>query len=155
MITGKIRLYEEPVKYKSYQGNWSNMHGFGGMYDDEGYWSGNSKLTAEEQETAILLAINSATILGYIQGARVKRRAGFGTLGTIIHIHRSYTMAYNHSSGQIEPFKVAWDAGPHSAGGTYDYCIDDLILLEEAKNLPVLLIPEKKETPNENVLHLC
>jgi hypothetical protein len=159
MITGKIQLYEEPVRYTppttTYH-NYRNYGGFGGMYQDDSNdtWNTNSKLSADEQEKAVLLAASAGTMLGFTQGARVKRAAGFGKHGTIIHIHRSYTMAYNHSSGLIEPFKVQWDAEQYSSGGTYDYSMDDLVLVEEAKQLPVLL-QGNKEQQNESIPDLC
>jgi hypothetical protein len=150
MITGKIILYEEPKKYQYTNTYWNHYD----MYGDSGY--NRNLLTAEQQEAAILNALNEATKAGFVLGARVKRKSDFGAPGTIIHIQRTYTMAYNYSTDCLEPLKVMWDKGKWAESSTYDYSADDLILYkEESKNLPVLLQTEKKGETYETLHHFC
>lgn len=154
MITGKIKKYDEPVKYNSYRGG-----AFGGDYED---WNGmhvgmggscrTSAPSYSDQPRILEEAVDVARMLGFTLGARVKRRNGIDNLGTIIHIHQYFQQAWNYTTGELEPFKVQWDTKSATTGGAYDYGIQDIELVEPVK---VVETTEKKDDFHEGILHLC
>ena len=106
------------------------------------------------KDEILLKKINKGTLAGLILGARVRRKNGIETLGTITHIHRTYAMAWNYTSKQIEPFKVTWDRINNYGGGSFDYRPEDLVVVPVEKHLPILL-DQTKGKNNETILHLC
>lgn len=154
MITGSIKTHKEPEKYRAPAHNksaWDWMYG-NDYYDDY------SSTAWKAKEEALLKEINAGTLRGLITGARVQRTSGTPGVGTIIHIHRTFTMAYNESTKEIEPFKVVWDKTTPMGGGSFDYCADDIKTAEElppGKKLPALFEQKKDQYTNETNLHLC
>lgn len=149
MITGSIKLYEEPEKVTKYRNdNW------GWMYED---WSENTSTEYwKNLDTRLCACLNEGTLQGLKLGARVKRASGNPGEGTITHIHRTHTMAWNETNRQLEPFKVTWDKSIGSAsGGTFDYCADDLVVLEPKKDVPALFILPQLGVDNETIPGLC
>lgn len=134
MITGSIKTHKEPEKFNHNYTGWGNNF-YEEMYD--GYLSNHDW---KEKENRLFACVNAATIRGLVVGARVKRASGTPGFGTIIHIHRTYTMALNTKDGTLEPLKVTWDkTNPHN-GGTFDYNPDALVL---AKELPAIFKQDK------------
>lgn len=152
MISGTIRLHEEPVR--SYQSNYRRGQD---AYNDM-YGSMYQTRTPLYKDQAPILeeAIKVAASMGFILGARVKRKSGNGNAGTITHIHPTFTMAWNYSTGELEPFKVTWDGNHGNNNGTFDYGIQDLVL-EDEKQQPLIfqaLQQQLKEEHNETLLNL-
>lgn len=139
MIVGSIKTYEEPVKYKPHQyhgdfSEWENYAGFGMRQKTPSY---------SEQPAIIQEAVEIAASLGFVLGARVKRRNGIENLGTITHIHEFFNQAWNFSTGELEPIKVTWDNKAGNTSGTFDYSIADLELVSSPK--PMLALVKKDE----------
>ena len=157
MITGSIKTHKEPEKYQtppSKADNWD------WMYENQykNYQSDYSTAAWKRKDDLLLKEINTGTLKGLIIGARVQRSSGTPGVGTLTHIHRTYTMAYNESTQEIEPFKVVWDKTTPMGGGSFDYCSDDLKTAEETppgKKLPALFEQKRDIITNENNLHLC
>lgn len=152
MITGKILTYPEPEKVKTFKGN---SRSWSWMYDYDGYdWQEPYNSEAwKAKDNALMLCVNAGTLKGLVVGARVKRASGSPGLGTIVHIHRTHTMAYNDSKQELEPFKVTWDKMSPQGGGTWDYTLDDIEVVDT--NLPVLFQKLTKEQVDETLSHLC
>jgi len=148
VISGKIKTYEEPRKYQSYNFYDNDSHEWG---DFGGIGFRQKTPTYSEQPKLIQEAIEIAATLGFIVGARVKRRNGIENLGTITHIHESFTQAWNYSTGELEPIKVTWDNKAGATGGAYDYSIADLELVIPSK-LPALFL--KKDEFHEGLPNL-
>lgn len=145
MISGSIKTHEEPKKITTtYSSNDDDWHTYGG------YSIQRSPPKFSEWSEILEDAVNCAKQIGFIVGARVKRLNGIGTLGTIIHIHDTFSKAWNFSTGELEPFRVQWDTANRTPGGTFDYGIQDLELVESA---PVINIITKEST-HENLSNL-
>jgi len=88
MIIGKITTYKEPEKYKYQQRNYHWMSEW------EGYDEINTPQNWQEKDNEVLALVNTGTLRGLIQGARVKRSGPLAIqgLGTITHVHRSHGM---------------------------------------------------------------
>lgn len=134
MISGSIKIHEEPEKAKkttAYSQAWDYMYE---NWDKDAY--ALSSRNWQELDNELQKHINAGTIKGLIIGARVKRISGTPGIGTITRIHRTHTMAWNHTNHELEPFTVTWDkTNPHN-GGTFDYSAEDI---EVAKELPSVL----------------
>ena len=147
MITGSIKTHDEPEKTP--KSTFKQPGGWGWMYESE--WDQNDYAQQwRANDDALLKELNKGTLAGLVIGARVKRAGGNPGTGTVTHIHRTHTMAYNATNGEIEPFKVTWDKTGNYTGGSFDYCADDLVVLDK-ENLPTII----KEIKNETVSHLC
>lgn len=146
MISGKITTHPEPTKFKGYNYSYNEED----TYPCEEYTTYGIDHWKIKDE-ALTTYLNDATMKGFIQGARVVRSSGTPGAGTITHIHRTHTMAWNHVNKELEPFKVTWDKTSIHTGGTFDYCVEDLKLLEPA---PITNYPVKR-THNETVPNLC
>ena len=156
MITGSIKTHKEPQKYRNHSSTSSSDSGWNWMYEQkyEDYSMTGWKLKDE----ALLKELNAGTLKGLVMGARVQRTSGTPGLGTITHIHRTFTMAFNESTKEIEPFKVVWDKTTPMGGGSFDYCADDIKVADElppGKRLPALFELKKDQYTNETNLHLC
>ena len=126
MISGSIRTYEEPVKYVA------PAYSFGYMGGDDSYCQAPPY---HKQHGVLESALAIGKQLGFIVGAKVKRRSGSQTVGEITNVHTIFSQAWNYTVGELEPYKVKWDNG-----NVFDYGMADLIL-------------EQKET-YENVSNL-
>ncbi len=150
MITGRINPHEEPAKYQTYQGNDDDWNGMGYQTG----WQHRPQTPLYAEQPGILKeAVDIAAKLGFTLGARVKRKNGIDNLGTITHIHQWFSQAWNYTNGELEPFKVTWDNRSGQSGGAFDYGIQDLELVEAAKE--VVIVNEKKDDFHEGILHLC
>lgn len=153
MITGSIKTHKEPEKYRAPA---HNKSAWGWMYEQE--YEDYSMTGWKLKDEALLKELNAGTLKGLIMGARVQRTSGTPGVGTITHIHRTFTMAFNKSTKEIEPFKVVWDKTTPMGGGSFDYCADDIKTAEElppGKRLPALFEQKKDFYTNESTLHLC
>jgi len=149
MITGSIKKYEEPAKYNTYQGMLDGDEGWQYMYQG---MSNRYQAPPHAKQAEILQeAVDTARLLGFHVGARVKRRNGIDNLGTIIHIHQFFSQAFNYSTGELEPFKVQWDTKQGTTGGAFDYGIQDLDVVEPEK---VVIDLTKKDEFHEGLPHL-
>lgn len=156
MISGSIKTHKEPEKYRAPTRNnsWEWMY----ENDYDNYGAAFSPAAWKAKDEALLRELNAGTLKGLVVGARVQRVSGTPGLGTITHIHRTFTMAFNSSTKEIEPFKVVWDKTTPHGGGSFDYCADDIKTAEElppGKRLPALFEQKKDFYTNESTLHLC
>jgi len=154
VITGSIKTHDEPVKYKKTTPHWVSEWD---QYDLDRHSYHVEPINWKVLDDALFTTINRGTLKGLIHGARVRRSGLYSTkgLGTITHIHRTHTLAYNYSKKTLEPFKVTWDNIPGTTvGGTFDYSPEGIETVEENKHLPILLV-QTKDNNNENHLHLC
>lgn len=153
MISGTIRLHEEPVN--SYQSNFRRgQDTYNDMYGS--IYRTNTPLY-KDQAPIIEEALKIGQELGFVLGARVKRKSGNGNVGTITHVHSSFSQAWNYSSGELEPFKVTWDGVNGTMNGTFDYGMQDLVL-EDEKQQPLIFLAlqqQLKEEQDETLLNLC
>ncbi len=148
MISGRIIIYKEPLKYKKQgysQGYWP------GSEDCEDYawsrWNSKQKYT-QIMDTTLKSIINKAVNDGFIIGSRVKRANGNPGLGTIITILDRVNDAYNEDDNEFTPFKVKWDQNPLFPTGEFNYSIDDISLVSP----PLLPLLENK---NETISNYC
>ena len=130
MISGSIKLYEEPKPYKNaYNGN----HYWNSYYEEEkDYHSSFQQHTVksyQEREALYQTDLAEAHRLGITVGTRVRRKNGAASVGTVIQIHGSATAAFNFNLDEMELLKVEWDKGNPASSGTYDYQIGDLIVV--------------------------
>lgn len=154
MITGKIRLYDEPIRSYQSTTNYRRSQGYDEMYG--GMYQVQTPLF-KDQGPILEEAIKTGASMGFILGARVKRRTGTGSTGTIVYVHQSFTQAWNYSTGELEPFKVTWDGVHGGQNGTFDYSIADLELVADS-NTPAIfkaLQQQLKEEHDETLLNLC
>lgn len=133
MISGSIKIHKEPERVaKSY----NNIYQY--MYDDDytqDYGNAFGPSDWKEREKLLQSTIKEGKDRGLIRGATVKRTAEFGDTGTIVHIHETWTMAWNYSSQTVEPFKVTWENnGVSHQTGTFDYHPSALILVTESQH---------------------
>lgn len=145
MISGSIKTHKEPEKaVSSWVADEYDWHTYGG------YRQHKSPPKFSDWPKILEDAVVCARQLGFTIGARVKRLNGIGTLGTIIHIHESLSLAWNYSTGELEPLKVQWDIGSGTPGGAFDYGIQDLELIESAPVIDIFT----KESVHENLSNL-
>jgi len=155
MITGSIKTHPEPEKYKAPPNKNEHWHW---MYEYDDNFLPYSTEGWKIKNECLLKELNAGTLKGLILGARVSRSSGTPGVGTITHIHHTFTMAFNESTKEIEPFKVVWDKTTPHNGGTFDYCADDIKVTEElppGKKLPALFEQKRDPHTNETNLHLC
>ena len=131
MISGSIKLYEEPKPYKN---QWSNTPYWNNYYEDEAkdYHSSFQQHTVKSyQEREVLYQTDLAEVhrQGITVGTRVKRKTNIPAIGTVIQIHGSAASAYNFNLDEMEILKVEWDKGNPASSGTFDYQIGDLIVV--------------------------
>lgn len=121
MIIGSIKTY--PPKYQqapSYQYN-----------NDASYFTKMPPFYKQQEVLDTL--IKESTTAGYVIGARVQRKypESNKVLGTIQNIHTTFGMAWNYTTGILEPFKVKWDNDTTQFPKSYDYSPDELTLITE------------------------
>lgn len=130
MITGKIITYKtEPQVYKyQYQGE-SDWY-------EHGHF--NSMPPFHRQGDILKEMLDEAYRDGFVIGARVRRKTPINSLseGTITHIHEAFGMAWNYTTGVLEPIKVQWDTKDNKAS-CFDYSPEELILIKD-ESTPVI-----------------
>ena len=139
MITGKITTYKtEPTTYKyEHQSSW---------YGEETYF--NSMPPYYKQADILNECIKDAYQNGFVIGAQVRRKLPISSQnkGTITHIHEVFGMAWNYTTGVLEPIRVQWDDKENLAK-CFDYNPEELILIKNESNQGII--------PNvENVSYL-
>lgn len=129
MISGSIKLYEEP---KPYQHHSSNNYSRWNNYYDDFTWNANDRTTLasyQEREKQYQIDLAEVHRQGITVGTRVKRKSDVPALGTVVLIHGCATAAYNFNLDEMEILKVEWDKGHPASQGTYDYNINDLVVV--------------------------
>ena len=128
MITGEIKVHEEPTK--TYYGtSWPGDDD----YDYQGYnwYKSTNKFTSRpEREDKLKLMKPDLESRGFKEGARVKRTTGFGGKGTITEISIDPFNAYNFNLDEYNPIKVKFDDTNYN---TY-FAEDDLELIKGEEN---------------------
>jgi hypothetical protein len=158
MISGRIIVHDEPLKstYNASNTGWNRTYGYGlgGDEEDVNYWMREAYKPTYSKDfgaQALLTILNRATCDGFVEGARVGRASGNPGIGTIVKIHRDLNMAYDEDTREFTAFKVTWDVSPIFVGGTFDYTIEDLVLISTP--LPPLL--EHKDETLSNIPFAC
>ena len=149
MITGSIKTHTEPYRYKpsaATNDDWQDYQGWNqiGFRQPTPSFSDQPRLLEE--------AVSTAAMMGFVLGARVKRRNGIDNQGTITHIHNTFGLAWNYSTGELEPFKVLWDCKPGTKEFSFDYGIPDLEFV--APPTPFSPVTHYKGIQNENLSDL-
>jgi hypothetical protein len=135
MISGRLIIHPEPVKYKRQE------HRYGywpGADDYEGAWSryASPPPKGTQMSQAVLNRIvGDAACNGFVIGSRVKRTSGNAGIGTIVQIHTELSSAYDEDNMEFTPFRVTWDESPLFVGGTFNYSIDDISLVSSPQLL--------------------
>lgn len=125
MITGSIKTY--PPKYQH-----QTVHQY---TNDNTYFS---KLPPfYKQQEVLNEIIKEAAANGFVVGARVKRKypESNKTLGTIQSIQTTFGMAWNYTTGMLEPLKVKWDNCADQFPKVFDYSPDELLVVKEESAL--------------------
>ena len=102
MITGEIKVHEEPTK--TYYGtSWPGDDD----YDYQGYnWYKRGFTSRQEREDKLKLMKIDLESRGFKLGAKVKRTSGYGTTGEITEISIDPFSAYNFNLDDYTPIKV-------------------------------------------------
>lgn len=126
MISGKIITYKVAPTTTYYKSS-NEMN-----YWDQSESYFNHMPPFHEQHNVLNSMLNTAYKAGFKIGARVRRKypTNSKTEGTIIHIHESFGMAWNYTTGILEPLKVQWDSEDNLAK-CFDYDPEELILIED------------------------
>ena len=130
MIKGSVKLYEEPAYNTSLWDDYDDFHEPYSTFSN-GY---------REREKAYEVLLDATAKRGYVEGARVACLLTGSRIGTITHIHKHHSAAYNYSSSSFEPFQVTWDNASSQFQSCY-YSPGEIKILKEE---PTPSVPKKR-----------